>query len=372
VEDSEPSIERQQAALMDMLRRAAGAPVSYAQLHDAGIEFPASVVSELELAGVNVERCDLRKRGARRQAGVRLATSREPPEMSTRTSGLALGDARTGLARAARALGGSVPKLSPPVVALFAGGVAAVLLLIALSGGGRRLDAPGGHHRRGPAVPALARSHVSTAAGAGAAVGRQARPAPHAVPVSSSLAAQLDAQGHEMLESGRYGEAIGVLERTLAATGSEPSSRSVYRSARPTRQPTGDQTMSTATTIDRIGTVIVTVNDQDSAVAFYTEKLGFEKRTDTAINDDYRWVEVAPTGAETTIAVVPPRPGDSAGGAQTGIALSSSDVDADHAALRSRGVDVDESVSRMGGPVPPMFWLRDPDGNSLLVVQRQD
>jgi hypothetical protein len=26
-------------------------------------------------------------------------------------------------------------------------------------------------------------------------------------------------------------------------------------------------------------------------------------------------------------------------------------------------------VSRYGGPVPPMFWLRDPDGNSLIIVQ---
>jgi predicted enzyme related to lactoylglutathione lyase len=131
-------------------------------------------------------------------------------------------------------------------------------------------------------------------------------------------------------------------------------------------------TTGTATTIDHIGTVIVTVNDQDSAVAFYTETLGFEKRTDIPVSHDYRWVEVAPAGAQTTIAVVPPRPGDPAGGAQTGIALSSSDIDADHAALRERGVDVDESVSRMGDPVPPMFWLRDLDGNSLLVVQRQD
>jgi len=131
-------------------------------------------------------------------------------------------------------------------------------------------------------------------------------------------------------------------------------------------------TSATATTIDRVGTVIVTVNDQDSAVAFYTDKLGFEKRTDIPVSDDYRWVEVAPAGGETTIAVVPPRPGDAAGGAQTGIALSSSDVDAEHARLRERGVDVDESVSAMGDPVPPMFWLRDLDGNSLLVVQRQD
>ena len=130
--------------------------------------------------------------------------------------------------------------------------------------------------------------------------------------------------------------------------------------------------MTGATAIDKLGTVIVTVGDQDGAIAFYTEKLGFEKRTDVPMGDGYRWVEVAPAGAETTIAVVPPPEGSDAGGKQTGIALSTTDVEADHAALRERGVDVDEEISRMGGPVPPMFWFRDPDGNSLLIVQSQD
>ncbi len=126
------------------------------------------------------------------------------------------------------------------------------------------------------------------------------------------------------------------------------------------------------TSIDRIGTVITTVTDQERAIAFYTETLGFEKRADVPMGNEYRWVEVAPAGAETTIAIVPPRPGDDAGGAQTGIALSSTDLEGDHARLKERGVDVDEEISRMGGPVPPMFWLRDPDSNTLLVVERGD
>jgi hypothetical protein len=44
-------------------------------------------------------------------------------------------------------------------------------------------------------------------------------------------------------------------------------------------------------------------------------------------------------------------------------------VDTDHATLKAAGVDVDDTVTRWGGPVPPMFWLRDPDRNSLIVVQ---
>jgi catechol 2,3-dioxygenase-like lactoylglutathione lyase family enzyme len=123
--------------------------------------------------------------------------------------------------------------------------------------------------------------------------------------------------------------------------------------------------------ITQVGRVAVTVSDTDRAIDFYVDKLGFEKVVDVPMSDSspMRWVEVAVRGTPTTIALAPPPDGTPAGGAQTGICLDTSDVDADHAALKSAGVDVDDEVTRFGGPVPPMFWLRDPDGNSLLVVQ---
>ena len=124
----------------------------------------------------------------------------------------------------------------------------------------------------------------------------------------------------------------------------------------------------TKSRISQIGTVVVPVADQDRAIQFYVETLGFEKRTDVAFGEGYRWVEVAPADAQTTIALAPPPPGGSAGNRETGICLSTDDVDAEHAELKARGVDVDEAVSRMGDPVPPMFWFRDPEGNTLLVV----
>jgi catechol 2,3-dioxygenase-like lactoylglutathione lyase family enzyme len=130
-----------------------------------------------------------------------------------------------------------------------------------------------------------------------------------------------------------------------------------------------DVVPSTKTRIEQIGTVVVPVSDQDRAIDFYVNTLGFEKRTDTPFGNGYRWVEVAPANGTTTIAIVPPPPGKPSGNAETGIALNTPDVDADHADLKSRGVDVDDEVSRMGDPVPPMFWFRDPDGNSLLIVQ---
>lgn len=121
--------------------------------------------------------------------------------------------------------------------------------------------------------------------------------------------------------------------------------------------------------IDSVGRVCVTVADTDRAIDFYVGTLGFEKVVDLPMGPDMRWVEVALPGTKTTIALAPPPEGREAGGEQTGICLDTTDVDADHAALKSAGVDVDEAVTRWGGNVPPMFWLRDPDDNSLIVVQ---
>ena len=124
----------------------------------------------------------------------------------------------------------------------------------------------------------------------------------------------------------------------------------------------------TATGIAGISLVIIPSTDQDRSIEFYVDSLGFEKRTDVAFGDKYRWVEVYPPSGTTGIALAPPRPGD-ATAVQTGITLTTDDVDATHAELRSRGVDVDAEVARMEDPVPPMFGFRDPDGNSLLVVR---
>jgi catechol 2,3-dioxygenase-like lactoylglutathione lyase family enzyme len=121
--------------------------------------------------------------------------------------------------------------------------------------------------------------------------------------------------------------------------------------------------------ITEVGRVMVVVSDQDRAIDFYVDKLGFEKRSDVPYGDGDRWVEVGPAGAATLLALVPPR-GDNKPGRDTHIALVTKDIDADHAELRARGVDVDEKVMRFDGPVPPMFWFRDQDGNTLLLVEQ--
>ena len=114
--------------------------------------------------------------------------------------------------------------------------------------------------------------------------------------------------------------------------------------------------------VTHVGTVIVPVADQDAALEFYVGTLGFEVRLDGEFAPGQRWLEVAPPGATTSIALVP--------GDALEVSLATSDADADHAALLAAGVDADAEVIRMGEYVPPMFTFRDPDGNRFRVVER--
>jgi catechol 2,3-dioxygenase-like lactoylglutathione lyase family enzyme len=138
-----------------------------------------------------------------------------------------------------------------------------------------------------------------------------------------------------------------------------------------------------STRISQVGTVFVPVLDQDRALQFYLGKLGFEKRSDFPYGEGSRWVEVAPPGSAIAIALVPPSEGGTPGGDRTHCALSTEDIAADHDTLRARGVEVDPEVAREGrarqllfdadrdmtnATVPPMFFLRDVDGNRFLIV----
>jgi predicted enzyme related to lactoylglutathione lyase len=120
--------------------------------------------------------------------------------------------------------------------------------------------------------------------------------------------------------------------------------------------------------ISRVANVMVPVADQDKVIAFYTDVLGFEKRVDLPFGDGNRWVEVAPAGAETPIAICPPGPNTVPGGKDTGISLATDDLEGLHARLREQGADVDAEISRFPG-VPPLFWFRDPEGNTLVAVE---
>jgi len=119
------------------------------------------------------------------------------------------------------------------------------------------------------------------------------------------------------------------------------------------------------TTITDVRTIGVTVTDQDAAIGFYVDTLGFDKRLDAPISPTMRWIEVAPRGATTSIALIA---GDAAAdGVETGIRFTVPDADAEHAAMRELGVQVGD-VLRWEG-VPPMYVFHDPDGNRFEIVE---
>jgi catechol 2,3-dioxygenase-like lactoylglutathione lyase family enzyme len=129
--------------------------------------------------------------------------------------------------------------------------------------------------------------------------------------------------------------------------------------------------------ITQVATVVVPVADQDDALAFYVGVLGMRKISDFTYESGERWVEVAPSESGANLSLVVARP-ERPAGVETGVALISADVLADLAALRARGVEVDEAplpqgevVWWSGAPLagfPTQFRLRDPDGNAFLIV----
>src|SRR5829696_9572593 len=105
----------------------------------------------------------------------------------------------------------------------------------------------------------------------------------------------------------------------------------------------------TPTTVSNIGVAMFAVADQDAAIAFYTEKLGYEVRSDTRFgeNDAMRWVEVAPPGSRARLALNPPM-NDTPGGSAIGV--ETPDVLGEHARLSSiGGIDVDAEPMRSPG-----------------------
>ena len=218
----EVRLERQQAIVMEALSASPGAAVGYEELREAGVEFPASVVSELELAGFPIERCYEHDGRAHLAVGVRLDTARAlyvPPPASAGGA-----EERDVAARGLPAVRwpSAWPRLLHDgaytrwLAAWGLVGVATTIVVlgaVGLASGGRGGPRPGGAHRRSARVTVSDSSvhRANTAA-------RASHPAVR-TPVSPVLAGQLEAQGHDLVEAGEYEQAIGVLRRALAATG---------------------------------------------------------------------------------------------------------------------------------------------------------
>ena len=97
--------------------------------------------------------------------------------------------------------------------------------------------------------------------------------------------------------------------------------------------------------ITKASTVGVYVSDQDRALDFYVNALGFEKRTDEPMGPEARWIEVAPAGAETVLVLYTPPGLEDRIGTFASVVFECDDIRATYEELRSRGVEFTEEPS---------------------------
>lgn len=111
--------------------------------------------------------------------------------------------------------------------------------------------------------------------------------------------------------------------------------------------------------------VSVPVSDQDRALDFYTQKLGFRVVTDQPFDEKQRWIELGIPGAETRLVLFTPDGHEDRIGTMQNLSFVAGDVEATHAELTERGVEFD-------GPPQTMDWgtfasFSDPDGNTFVL-----
>jgi catechol 2,3-dioxygenase-like lactoylglutathione lyase family enzyme len=121
--------------------------------------------------------------------------------------------------------------------------------------------------------------------------------------------------------------------------------------------------MTIASHITGVRTVSIPVDDQDAALTFYLDTLGFTLLRDMPTPSG-RWIELAPGDASVILTIEPAAPNTTRGA--IGIRFTTDDVEQAHAALAERGVNVDEILRWPG--VPAMFAFRDPDGNAFSIT----
>lgn len=118
--------------------------------------------------------------------------------------------------------------------------------------------------------------------------------------------------------------------------------------------------------IKRVKLVGVCVRDQAAALAFFKEKLGFEVRVNEPMGPDSRWIEVAPPGAETGLALWTPPGLESRIGAFSQVVFRCVDVPSTYQELKERGVKFREEPKAQQGGVMAQFV--DVDGNVFVLT----
>lgn len=120
--------------------------------------------------------------------------------------------------------------------------------------------------------------------------------------------------------------------------------------------------------IKRIKFIGIPVKDQDRALAFYTEKLGFRILTDQQFSPTQRWIELSIPGAETGIVLFTPEGHEDRIGTFVNTSWEVDDIDATYNDLIAKGVE-------FKGPPQKQPWgtfamMNDSEGNQIVLSTR--
>jgi lactoylglutathione lyase len=123
--------------------------------------------------------------------------------------------------------------------------------------------------------------------------------------------------------------------------------------------------------ITRIQSTTICVSDQERALDFYVNKLGFEKREDApfGLDSTLRWIEVAPPGADSVLVLAKGYGGCEPGrlGKFAGVVLYADDIASTYDELKARGVKFTEAPFKQSWGMMQAQFL-DQDGNGLVLV----
>jgi len=127
--------------------------------------------------------------------------------------------------------------------------------------------------------------------------------------------------------------------------------------------------------IDTIGGKVVMVSNQASALEFYVNKLGLQKKVDMQFGP-MRWLEVAPPNSESTISLMEPNPQIMSPevantamrsiGTPTGLWFYTNDIQGTFAELKAKGVNISQPQKQEWGGT--MSTIKDQDGNEYQLI----
>ena len=112
----------------------------------------------------------------------------------------------------------------------------------------------------------------------------------------------------------------------------------------------------------------VPVTDQDRALQFYTEKLGFTIRTDQPFDGKQRWIELGIPGADTGLVLFTPQGHENRIGSFVNTSLWTDDIEATYEELKAKGVEFTAPPKKE--PWGTFTIFKDPDGNSFVLGSR--